>query len=108
MCIRDRVKTEQGTGLEMGEGTFSQCDDMTTVIESSELNTNTCYLRVSVNQNGICQFSYSMDNQKYILIGKESKAQKGRWIGAKVGLFCINPNITESRGYADIEWFRFE
>ena len=102
------VKTEQGTGLEMGEGTFSQCDDMTTVIESSELNTNTCYLRVSVNQNGICQFSYSMDNQKYILIGKESKAQKGRWIGAKVGLFCINPNITESRGYADIEWFRFE
>jgi len=63
---------------------------------------------VSVNQNGICQFSYSVDNQKYILIGKEFKAQKGRWIGAKAGLFCINPNMNESRGYADIGWFRFE
>ncbi len=102
------VRTDKGAKLEMGEGTFNQCDDMTTVIESAELYTNALYLRVTVNRNGICQFSYSMDNQKYILIGKESKAQKGRWIGAKVGLFCINPNIAQSSGYADFEWFRFE
>jgi beta-xylosidase len=102
------IKTENGTELEMCEGAFNQCDDMTVIIESIELTSVTCYLRVSVNQGGICQFSYSADNQKYLLIGKESRAQKGRWIGAKVGLFCINPNIGESRGYADFEWFRFE
>ncbi|MBN2213372.1 MAG: glycoside hydrolase 43 family protein [Bacteroidales bacterium] len=102
------VKTKTGTKLETGEGSFNQCDDMTLVVESAEINNNVCYLRVTLNPDGICQFSYSTDNQKYALTGKESKAQKGRWIGAKVGLFCISPGISKSPGYADFDWFRFE
>ena len=55
-----------------------------------------------------CYFSYSLDGQEYSAIGREFKAKPGTWIGAKVGLFNINPNITASNGYADFDWFRFE
>ncbi|MFO7658425.1 MAG: glycoside hydrolase 43 family protein [Bacteroidales bacterium] len=102
------VKTEKGISVVMEEGTFNQCNDMTTTVESVELPTNSCYLRVFVNENGICHYYYSIDNKEFIFTGKEIKAQKGRWIGAKVGLFCINPNINESTGYADFEWFRMD
>ena len=44
----------------------------------------------------------------YKTIDKEFAAKPGTWIGAKVGLFNINPNITESKGYADFDWFRYE
>ena len=102
------TKTAEGLKLGMYEGSYTQCEDLTREIESVPINTNTCYLRVFVNQNGICHFSYSLDNENFQYLGKEFKAQKGRWIGAKVGLFSINPNISESDGYAEFDWFRFE
>jgi hypothetical protein len=30
------------------------------------------------------------------------------WIGAKVGLFCVNPNMAGPGGYADFDAVRFE
>jgi beta-xylosidase len=126
---------DDGEGLQVGmyEGSYDQCEDGTRMIETAGLasrseageaskpgsagqNTSKhetarpdgglCYLRVSVNNNGICQFSYSMDNRTYHLLGKEFKARKGRWIGAKVGLFCINPNMEEGESRVDVDWFR--
>jgi hypothetical protein len=41
-------------------------------------------------------------------VGNDFTAQPGVWIGAKVGLFCINPNINKRNGFADFDWFRFE
>jgi len=41
-------------------------------------------------------------------IGERINAQEGVWIGAKVGLFSINPNINKSRGHADFENFVVE
>ncbi|MEI6143860.1 MAG: hypothetical protein WCP85_31565 [Mariniphaga sp.] len=35
-------------------------------------------------------------------------ARQGKWIGAKVGLFCINPLQGGVRGHADVDWFRVE
>ncbi|MBN2349501.1 MAG: glycoside hydrolase 43 family protein [Bacteroidales bacterium] len=102
------TKTGDEIKIGMYEGSYVRCEDDTREIESIPLDVNTCYLRVFVNQYGICHFSYSTDNIKYNLIGKEFRAQKGVWIGAKVGLFCINPNITESEGYTEFEWFRVE
>lgn len=102
------TKSENGISVAMDEGSYNQCSDLTSTIESAEISAGNCYLRVFVNEYGICHFYYSTDNSNYLFIGKETKAQKGRWIGAKVGLFCLNPNISESAGYADFDWFRFE
>ena len=33
---------------------------------------------------------------------------KGKWIGAKVGIFAIGKGAASEMGYADYDWFRVE
>lgn len=75
---------------------------------SVPLSVNDLYLRVRVDKNAICTFSFSEDGIKYSLIGTPFKAREGRWIGAKVGLFFNRPAKFNDAGSADIDWFRFE
>ncbi|MCC2548056.1 glycoside hydrolase 43 family protein [Hymenobacter sp. BT175] len=66
------------------------------------------YLRVAVKAGAKCQFSYSLDGQTFQPVGAEFQAREGKWIGAKVGLFCTRAGKTNDAGYADIDWFRVE
>ena len=55
-------------GLEVGMyvGTYYQGYDKTERIESISLKDNPCFLRVNVNDQGICTFSYSTNGREYI------------------------------------------
>jgi beta-xylosidase len=66
------------------------------------------YMRVQVLPGAKCQFSYSLDGQKFQPVGPEFTAREGKWIGAKVGLFCTRPGQTNDAGAADFDWFRIE
>lgn len=66
------------------------------------------YLRVAVKPGARCQFSYSLDGQTFQPLGAEFQAREGKWIGAKVGLFCTRPGKFNDSGNADIDWFRIE
>lgn len=66
------------------------------------------YLRVAVQEGAQCQFSYSLDGQQFKPVGAPFQAKEGKWIGAKVGLFCTRPGQTNDAGSADIDWFRIE
>jgi beta-xylosidase len=66
------------------------------------------YLRVAVRAGGKCQFSYSFDGREYTQAGIEFQAREGKWIGAKVGLFCTRPTKFNDSGNADVDWFRVE
>lgn len=66
------------------------------------------YLRVTVEQGGVCRFSYSEDGRHYIMMDKTFTAVPGRWIGAKAGLFCTRTRQTNDAGFADIDWFRID
>ncbi|MEZ4829894.1 MAG: glycoside hydrolase 43 family protein [Bacteroidia bacterium] len=66
------------------------------------------FLRVNVAAKGICRFSYSTDGKKYIEAGAPFQAKEGKWIGAKVGIFCLRPKHENDGGYADYDWFRIE
>ncbi|MFT4168853.1 MAG: glycoside hydrolase 43 family protein [Dysgonomonas sp.] len=74
--------------------------------ESVTLKSNTIYLRLQVKADDTCVFSYSIDNKKYINMGKTFKVREGLWIGAKVGTFCTRPLQINDGGRADIDWFR--
>jgi hypothetical protein len=63
---------------------------------------------VTVKEGGQCRFLYSLDGRKFLPLGEAFQAKQGVWIGAKVGLFSQNPNIVESDGYADFDWFRID
>ncbi len=69
---------------------------------------NTAYFRVKMNKGAKCRFSYSMDGQSFTEVGEEFQAEVGRWIGAKMGLFCTRETQINDSGFADIDWFRVE
>lgn len=68
----------------------------------------TIYLRVSVGREAQCRFSYSLDGNQFTEAGDPFKAEVGRWIGAKLGVFCIRDTQTNDSGFADFDWFRIE
>jgi beta-xylosidase len=72
-------------------------------IETAEL-----YLRVKITTGAQCVFSYSADGKNFITINETFTAEPGRWIGAKVGLFCTRTTQINDSGFVDVDWFRVE
>lgn len=63
------------------------------------------WLRVKVGKDYQCTFSYSLDGKKFIACGTPFTARQGHWIGARIGLFSVQP-AGKNRGWMDIDWFR--
>jgi len=66
------------------------------------------YFRVKVAKSAVCEFSYSIDGETFITLDEKLVAKEGRWVGAKVGLFCTGKKWTNDPGYAEVDWFRIE
>lgn len=110
------------SGLAISQTVCKDADKETTetVMESVRTQLSTLYFRVEVkqtkalNKEGIlqptahCTFSYSEDGKKFKTMGKTFEAREGKWIGAKVGIFCERPKLLNDSGYADFDWFRIE
>jgi len=73
-----------------------------------KLDGGTFWLRVRVQEDAVCNFSFSTDRKTFALIGQPFNARQGRWIGAKVGIFAVGKGAASEMGYADYEWFRVE
>jgi beta-xylosidase len=71
-------------------------------------STATVYFRVQVSAGAHCRFSYSLDGNTYTNVEADLQALPGRWIGAKIGLFCIRSTHTNDAGFADFDWFRID
>ncbi|MGF1923846.1 MAG: glycoside hydrolase family 43 protein [Bacteroidia bacterium] len=71
-----------------------------------KLSSSDIYLRVLITSGAKCQFSYSLDGTSFTLIDGTFQAEPGKWIGAKVGVFCVREQQTNDSGYADFDWFR--
>ena len=68
----------------------------------------TIYLKAKISKAAKCRFSYSLDGITFINVGEEFQAEVGRWIGAKMGLFCTRETQINDSGYADFDWFRVD
>ena len=73
-----------------------------------ETDAQVVWFRVRVNENGTCVYTYSLDGDRYQELGSNYKAERGTWIGSKVGIFCINPTSRASKGFADFDYFRVD
>ncbi|MEI6946982.1 glycoside hydrolase 43 family protein [Paraflavisolibacter sp. H34] len=78
------------------------------VIRRAGDSTATAYFRVKVTKGGKCRFSYSTDGSSFTEVGEEFTAEVGRWVGAKVGIFCTRQTQINDSGFADFDWFRVE
>jgi beta-xylosidase len=74
----------------------------------SKITNNEILLRVKVYSGAKCLFSYSIDGKNFISAGGEFVAEPGKWMGAKVGIFCTRDNQVNDSGWADFDWFRVE
>ena len=74
----------------------------------SALKNGKIYLRVTVSEGALCRFSYSFDGKDFTEVENTFKGREGKWIGAKVGLFCTTQSQTNDSGFADFDWFRVQ
>jgi len=97
-----------GNGFTLSQAECLKADKGGTekVNASVQLKDATVYLRVKVNPDATCTFSYSTDDKKYTTLGNKFQIKEGKWIGAKIGTFCTRPVGGNDGGRADIDWFR--
>ena len=53
-----------------------------------------------------CEFSWSLDGEKWTKCGKTFQAREGKWIGATVGIYAVSSQGCRDRGWIDVDWFR--
>lgn len=105
-CYLAVHKNQQGWALSRYEGNKDYDEDQE--ITSVQLSTNEVYLRAVVRDEGLITFKYSTDGKEYHPIGNPFQSVKGRWIGAKAGLYCIDENPGRSDSFADFKYFIVE
>jgi len=79
----------------------SEIEQVLTKVKQSDI-----YLRLSVTEGAKCVFSYSFDGNNFTNVADVFQAEPGKWIGAKVGLFCTREQQINDSGYTDVDWFR--
>ncbi|MEK3887223.1 glycoside hydrolase family 43 protein [Bacillus sp. FSL K6-3431] len=80
-------------------------DKEETEVTVTHVTDNHLYFRLEVKENARCIFSYSVDGEKFHSIDYSFTATVGRWIGAQIGIFCLNNGNTVSSGYAEFTSF---
>ena len=101
-------KTEQGFVLSQNECLKADRGGRETVNGQVSLNDSTLFFQVSVTPDAQCVFSYSTDGKSFDTLGKPFTAEKGKWIGAKMGFVCSRPVKNNDGGRAIIDWFEVE
>ncbi|MDR0712049.1 MAG: glycoside hydrolase 43 family protein [Prevotellaceae bacterium] len=101
-------KTPDGFTLSQSDCRNADKDAPERINGTVKLPNGEVFLRVQVEQNQHCSFAYSIDGKKYEALGQKFTAQSGRWIGAKVGLFCQRPKPFNDGGWVDVDYFRVE
>lgn len=102
------LNTQQGLSVEYSETMSADkggapLKKFTSVVEGSEF-----YVRVTVNESGHAQFSFSVGGSQFKETGADFVMKPGVWVGARIGLYCLRKDITNDAGFADLDWIRFE
>lgn len=101
-------RTETGFSLSQVECLNADKGRSEKVNAKVDLKDASVYLQVRVSENAECNFYYSLDGRKFNKLGNTFKAREGKWIGAKVGTFCMRPRGGNDGGRVDVDWFRID
>ncbi|PTM56577.1 glycoside hydrolase family 43 protein [Desmospora activa] len=92
-----------------GQATETEVTETVDVVRTFSTAVGTpLYLRVTVEDGAVCRFSISEDGQNYQPLGASFVATKGKWVGAKLAIFCISRERGTDVGFADYDWFQIE
>ncbi len=99
-------KTESGLNMVCRENLQADKNNAEAETAIFPVQGNTFYLGLKVGKNAVYHFSFSDHEEGVTTVAKTFTAKPGKWVGAKIGMFCLRDNITNDAGYADIDWFR--
>jgi beta-xylosidase len=60
------------------------------------------YLNLTVKAGAIASFAYSTDGKLYTIAGEKFVAKPGKWVGAKMGVFCSGERTTNDAGFVEM------
>ena len=114
------VMENTADGLVLNQVVCKEADkgNVEKIIASVPLQSGEVYLRAKFMDKGmleedpldmkvLVQFSYSLDGKKFKPIGEAFQAKEGKWIGAKMGVFCTRPAKERvDGGWVDVDFFR--
>jgi hypothetical protein len=101
------VKRKDGIYIVQSENIGADKNKTENEISASPFNVDEFYLTVKVSKGGVCEFNYGSEKITGNIL-ETFTAKPGRWVGAKIGMFCTRANVTNDAGFADIDWVRFE
>ena len=104
LCV---LKTVKGWCLQKISCHNANTGGRETIESTTDVAAAVVHLRVRVTSGANCEFSYGIDGKEFTDIGQPFRARAGRWIGAKVGLFCMAGSESASTGNAEYDWVRF-
>ena len=63
-------------------------------------------LRLNVRFNALCSFQYEGEDGSFHTAGEEYQTGRDTWMGAKIGLYCVQTGDETEAGYADFSGFK--
>lgn len=99
-CALDVNRDARGYSLRLLTRTESSAD--------LAVNSPTLQLRVTIGEGGVCRFGIVRADGSFYILGPAFQARAGRWIGAKVGLYCVTMDALKLSGHADFASFKLD
>jgi hypothetical protein len=57
---------------------------------------------LTVKAGAIASFGYSINGKSFKSAGEKFVAKPGKWVGAKMGIFCSGERITNDAGFVEM------
>ena len=87
-------KKDDGIYIVYSENIKADKNNEDTEIATFQVKGNDFYLEVMMEKGGVCHFRFGDNEDRVTTVEKSFTAKPGRWVGAKIGMFCIRNNIT--------------
>lgn len=102
--------------LKNNQGTFIVCrkcfnadkKNVETEVGRYPVSGNQFYLHIKMEKGGLYRFGFGDPAKGITWILETLQAKPGRWVGAKLSLFCVGNSVMNKTNHADIDWFRIE
>ncbi|HSV16098.1 MAG TPA: glycoside hydrolase 43 family protein [Tepidisphaeraceae bacterium] len=75
-------------------------------VAAADVSLGAVTLRIHVSDGGACRFEFTETGSVAQAIGDTFKATEGKWIGAKIGVFCASDSDVATDAHADFDYVR--
>jgi beta-xylosidase len=101
-------KTEEGISIVCRKNQQADKNGKETEFARYPVSGTDLFLRIRMEPGGRYRFLFSLDGLNFTRVDELCTAKPGRWVGAKLVMFCLRDQQTNDAGYTDIDWFRIE